>query len=278
MRPSTILLAISAATLASPAAGAPSTWRSVPTAGTHAYRYEVHEINGPSTHGYRTDFRLKSDGKGGLIAEIAQSATYDGKTYTPVSIDAACAKAMGAGPGRLASVRLSPLSAEQAKLGDAFLASCAPAAVFLPLTDILNVALIQSSDRFHAADLRSIGQANAFAGFSTSLDRAGIAMQESSDRGQTSLASLEGGHATIDWKPDPAKLDLVEQNGGQPVKLDGTEHFAFRLVVDARSGWLERADSLYDDLDMAVAIPNVPSGTSPRVAIKRIVSIEPLPN
>jgi hypothetical protein len=195
-----------------------------------------------------------------------------------VSTDAACAKAMGAKPGRLATVRLSPLSVEQAKLGDAFLATCAPAAVFFPLTDILNIALIQSSDRFHASDLKSVGQANAFPGFSTSLDRAGIAMQESSDGGQVSLASLDDRHATIDWKPDVAKLDLVEQNGGQAVKLDGTEHFAFRLVIDARTGWLERANSLYDDLDMTVAVPNVPADKSPRVVVKRVVTIERLPD
>jgi hypothetical protein len=267
------LAMIGAALAVGAAVAAPTQWRATPTAGVHTYRYEAREIVSGATTGYRTDYRLRSDGKGGAVAEVVRSATFDGKAWTPVSIDPACAKALDARPGELATVRLYPLTAERAKLGDAFLATCAPAGVFFPLTDILNVVLIQSSDRFRANELKNVGQSADFPGFSTSLDRTGIAMSESSTGGSTSLASVDGGHATLDWKPDLARINMVEQHGDESVQLDGTEHFAFRLTIDARSGLLQHAEALYDDLDVAVVLPNIPPEKLPRLAIKRTVSI-----
>jgi hypothetical protein len=196
-----------------------------------------------------------------------------------VAVDPACAAALHAKPGELAEVRLFPLTPEQAKLGDAFLPNCAPAGVFFPLTDILNVVLIQSSDTFHLRDLKKVGQSASFAGFTTSVDRPEISMTETSTGGSISLAGIEKGRALVDWKPDISKLDLVEKDAGGPGKpftLSGTEHFAFRVQIDVKTGTLERADTLYDDLDMTVQIPGG-QGPSPRVAIKRIVSLGPMP-
>ncbi|HLY78724.1 MAG TPA: hypothetical protein VKQ70_05080 [Caulobacteraceae bacterium] len=268
----TIVGAAALACLTAEAAHA-APWRAAPDAGAQTFRYEVRELSSGPTRGYRMDYRLRADRKGGLVAEIVRTATFDGKDFTPVTVDDACAKAMSARPGELATVRLAPLTVEQAKLGDAFLPSCAPGAVFFPLTDILNVALIQLSDRFHVGDLKRVGQTVRFPGFSTSLDRAGVAMAETSPGGEIGLTSLDQGAATLDWKPEPADLDLTENYGGQAIKLHGTEHFAFRLVIDARTGWLEHGETLYDNLDMAVALPNVPPDKAPRVTIKRVVSI-----
>ena len=250
-----------------------------PHAGVHSYRYEVQEVSPVSTKGYRTDIRLTSDGHGGAVADLIDSQTYDGKTWTRVTVDPACAAALHARPGELARVTLLPLSPEQAKLGDAFLAPCAPAGVFFPLTDILNVVLIQSSDAFHLRDLNEVGQSATFPGFATSIDRPEISMTETSSGGSISLAGVEAGRAQVDWKPDVAKLDLVEKNAGGPAKpftLSGTEHFAFRVQIDVKTGTLERADTLYDDLDMTVQVPGA-EGPAPRVAIKRIVSLGPMP-
>ena len=246
-----------------------------------SYRYEAREIAPGSTKGYRVDFRLRSAGNGGELVEIVRSQTLDGKDWKPVTVDPACAQALHARPGEHATIALYPLSADQAKLGDAFMAPCAPAGVFFPLTDILNVVLILASDRFHVRDLKMPGQSAAFSGFSTRLDRLGVTMAESSDGGTVGLVSLDKSRGVIAWKPSPAKLDLVDHDGagpGKPVHLSGTEHFAFRVVVDRPAGALERADTLYDDLDLAVVLPNLPAEKYPHLAVRREVTITPLPS
>jgi hypothetical protein len=255
-----------------------ASWHSMPTASVATYRYEMRETVGTSpAKGNRMDVRLHFDGNGGVIADVISVATLDGDTAAPVAVDPNCAKAMSARPAEIASLRLFPLSEARGKLGDEFLAACAPDVVFLPLTDILNVVLVQASDRFHAHDLKTVGQSIDYPGFATSLDRTWIAMTETSDGGTTRLAALDPDHVTLDWSPNIARLHLVEQNGGKPTTLDGTEHFAFRLTLDAKSGQLERADALYDDLDVTLSSAMVQPEILPRLKIKRAVSITRLP-
>jgi hypothetical protein len=248
-------------------------WPTPARADAHVFRYEAQEAGAGSTKGYRTEFRLRTDGKGGVVADVIASQTYDGKAWTPVVADRACRGAMGARPGELASVRLFPLSPERAKLGDAFLPACAPAGVFFPLTDILNVALILASDTFSARKLGAAGDKVGFAGFSTTLDRLGVQMVEASDGGEVTLVSVDRDQATIDWKPATAKITLVEQAGASAVHLSGTESFAFRVVVERSTGALVRADTLYDDLDLVVTVPGLAPDKSPRVVVKRSVHI-----
>jgi hypothetical protein len=100
-------------------------------------------------------------------------------------------------------------------------------------------------------------------------------MAEASDGGEVTLVSMDKDQATLDWKPSPAKIALVEQAGGMAIHLSGTETFAFRLVVDRHTGALVRADSLYDDLDLAIAAPGVPTDKPPRMGVKRTVAILP---
>jgi hypothetical protein len=157
------------------------------------------------------------------------------------------------------------------------MATCAPPALFFPMTDILNVALVQSSERFHIGELTAVGKSVSFPGFATSVDRPGLAMTESSDGGVIALTDVSGGRAIVTWTPTPSQLHLVQQVGaagaGQSVTLDGTERFAFRLEIDARSGVLERATTLYDDLDVAMTMADLPADQHPHMHIQRQVTI-----
>jgi hypothetical protein len=247
--------------------------RFTPNSGTQTYHYEERETTAAGASGYSTDFRLRAERSGRVLVEVMKSATFDGKAFAAVVVDPTCAAAMNARPGELAGLRLYPLDAERAKLGEAFLANCAPPGVFYPLTDILNVVLIQASDRFRAGELKTVGQAVDFPGFSTTLNRAGLAMSESAPGGRIALTGLADGVATLEWRPAVAQLHMDRQAGGRQVALSGSERFAFRLSIDARSGWLRRAETLYDDLDLTVVAPNLAADKAPRVSIKRAVTI-----
>jgi hypothetical protein len=251
--------------------------RLTPTSGSTLFRYEVRQTIGGEVSGWRMNYRLQTDGRGGAVAVVLQSEALDHGAWSPVTVDPSCRTAMHAGPGELAEVRLAPLSTEAAALGDAFLALCAPSGVFNPITDILNVALIQTSKPFRIDALRRDGDTVAFAGFSTSLSRPTLEMSEASDGGEISLVGVEEGRALVDWKPTPSRLHLVNKlPSGQQVPLDGTEHFAFRLEIDARTGQLRSAHSLYDDLDLTAAVAGLPADRQPRLKITREVAIAPV--
>lgn len=261
-------------------AAPPPPLRLQPIVSEHGYEYMVKETQaGRSGSGYVMDFRLRV-ARGGVVMAVVTSATVvAGDTRTPVAIDPACLRALHARRGELAEIRLAPLTPEQAKLGEAFMPFCAPAALFLPMTDILNVALVQTSKRFQIGRLTTVGQSVGFQGFTTSLDRPGMQMAESSDGGVTTLAGVEGENAIVLWAPSPSQLHLVQKDGagpGKPVSLDGTEHFAFRLEIDTHTGVLQRASSVYDDLNVAVTMAGLPPGIHPRQLIHREVTIEPL--
>ncbi len=248
--------------------------RLAPMPGAWTYRYEAREITGDKVDGYNVDYRLKADRSGRITAVILKAETVDGNTVTPAKVDADCAKALGAKPGELAEIQLAPMTAERAKLGDAFMASCAPKAVFFPITDILNVTLIQASDAFHLASLKAPGDAADFDGFDTSFERLDMRFAETSDGGRVKLADVKDGRALVDWLPTPSRLTIVNGQVPKAVTLYGTEHFAFRLEIDANSGVLEKAYALYDDLDMKVRLLGVPDDSQPVVKLRRSVTIE----
>ena len=60
--------------------------------------------------------------------------------------------------------------------------------------------------------------------------------------------------------------------------LKGTTHFAFRLEIDANSGVLERASTLYDDIDLTVQVPGLAADKLPVVKQRRTVTIERVRN
>jgi hypothetical protein len=259
------------ATMLAAAAGGPA-FRAPPAPGVRHYVYRATEtvVGGP-VHGYRTEFDLETSG-GAIYAIVRKSVVLDG-TWKPVEPDAACRAAMHGDGTSLARVKLSPLTPDAAKsLGQSFLAMCAPPGIFFPLTDILNVALIPTSERFRAAELKTVGQSLTYPGFEAAFDRSGIGIKETSPGGEISLVSLDPQHAVLDWKPAAADLELVEGANKPPVTLKGTEHFAFRVDVDRKTGAILRAATTYDDLDMKVM--GAPDSI-PHVRISRTVTIAP---
>ncbi|HEY1606721.1 MAG TPA: hypothetical protein VGF77_14105 [Allosphingosinicella sp.] len=257
---------------AAAAPGSRPVYRTIPVPGVHHYLYEVIEtINGARRDGWRTEFDLVS-ASGAVDAVVRKTYHFTDKGWEPVTADAACRAAMHGGADSLARVRLWPMPAGSApKLDASFLDTCAPPGVFFPLTDILNVAVIPSSPTFHAQDLREVGQSARYEGFEAAFDRAGEAIKETTHGGEVRLAALDPHRAVIDWRPDPADLELNERAQKPPMTLKGTEHWAFRVELDRASGAILRAQTTYDDLDLAIvgAPPNVP-----RVKITRSVLIE----
>jgi hypothetical protein len=250
----------------------PAPIRSIPAPGIRHYLYEVIEtINGTRHEGWRTEFDFVSS-NGAIDAVVRKTSRFDGKTWEPVAVDDACRTAMHGGAESLARVRLWPLPPESArKLDSSFLDTCAPPGVFFPLTDILNVAIIPASPTFRTQELRQVGQAVRYEGFTAASDRAGEGIKETTHGGEMRLAALDPHRAVIDWRPDLADLELTESTQKPPMTLKGTEHWAFRLELDRASGAIVRAATTYDDLDLAIV--GAPPG-APNVKISRSVLIE----
>jgi hypothetical protein len=244
-----------------------------PKSGTRHYLYQATEKNGDhQTGGYRTEFDLETSG-GAIYAIIRKSSVYDG-AWKPVEPDAKCRAAMHGDSTSLARVKLSPMDPETAKnLGESFLPMCAPPGVFFPLTDILNVAIIPTSDRFHASELRTVGQSLNYPGFDAAFDRSGIGFKETSPGGAIKLSMLDKHSAVLDWQPATADLELIEKANQPPVHLKGTESFAFRVDVDRKTGFINRAAAMFDNLDMKVI--GAPD-SFPHLHITRMVTIDPL--
>jgi hypothetical protein len=256
-------------------AAAADRFRTSATPGVRAYRYtSVERTQGRPDARYRVDFDLATGADGSVVAIVRKAERGENGVWSAPAVDDRCRAALGARDGELARVTLSPLNAESAKLGEAFMAMCAPAAYFFPMTDILNVSLVQTEPRFQLASLRGAGASARFAGFQTSLDRLGVAISASSPGGVTKVLAVNP-VVVVDWMPDPMNLTLVNRpSNGPPVTLKGIENFAFRLEIDRLSGALKRAWTTHDALDLVVDVPGVPADKLPRVAITREVVIE----
>ena len=265
--PLSALLATAAAAPASP-----PVYRTMPAPGVRHYLYEVIQtISGTTRKGYRTEFDIEAKGDA-LFAIIRTTAELDKGGWKPVAPDAECRKAMKGSDKSLARVQLYPVDGRTAQgLGRSFLATCAPPAVFFPLTDILNVMIIPAPGPFRASELRTAGEVLSYHGFDASYDRAGEHLQESTHGGEMRLAALDQRRAILDWRPLPADLTLVEKAMQPPTTLQGTEHYAFRVEIDRPTGFIDRASTTYDDLDLKiVGAPDI----VPHVLISRTVTIQ----
>ena len=249
------------------------------TAGTRHYRYTSFEQpEGQLGTRYRVDFDLVTDASNGVTAVVRKAESAKGDIWSTPVVSDECKKALQGSDDALARVTLSPLSPEAAAaLGEPFMAMCAPAAYFYPMTDILNVSLIQTSPLFHLADLTSTGKSARFEGFHTKLDRFGTAMVASSPGGTITLTSLDDHVANVDWAPDPMALTLVQRatQTMPELTMSGFERFAFRVVIDRASGTLVRATTTLDSLNLVVSMQGLPPDKAPHLAIKREVAIEP---
>jgi hypothetical protein len=266
-----------AACLPVAALASPPHWS--PGPGLRHYRYDsVERAPGQPDKAYRVDFDLAADAHGGIVAIVRHAARGAGGAWTETALDADCRAALRARPGELARVTLAPLAPESAAtLGDAFMAGCAPAELFFPMTDILNVALVQSSPHFGLASLASPGDSRHFTGFDTRLDRLGVGIDAASPGGTTRFAARSGGRLYVDWVPDPMRIAILHHGAlnGQDLHLAGVENFAFRLIIDAPTGALVSAATPYDRLDLIVQLPGMPPESAPRMTITREVTITP---
>ncbi len=248
--------------------------------GVRHYRYTAMEqTQGQPPSGYRVDFDLATDADGGVVAIIRKAEARKGDTWSGSNAAAECKKSLHGKGSELARITLNPVTpAAAASLGEPFMAMCAPAEYFFPMTDILNVSLIQTSPRFQLQALTSPGASSRFDGFTTKLERYGKRIEAASQGGSIKLTSLDDHIATVDWTPDPMQLTIVEQPqaGQPPITLTGTETFAFRVEIDRATGVLRSAATTADDLAMVVSMPGLPADKAPHVAIKREVTIEPL--
>jgi hypothetical protein len=262
------------------AASAAPPWRAPPGAGRRPYTYTMTEtVNGKVENGLRLEFDLETDGQGDIDAVVrAGQHTSDGVSWSLVTAPDACLAAMHAPAGGLARVRLWPVAGgASATLGGDFLDNCAPDGVFLPLADILNVAVIQVSPQFRAGDLHRLGDQANYPGLAAVIDRTGRTMKETSTGGVVSLTALDRTHATLDWAPSISALQMTEAGqGGQTMDLQGTEHFAFRVVIERATGALVSAATTYDDLALTLHTAGVPPAGLP-LKISRAVVIAPRP-
>jgi hypothetical protein len=159
--------------LASAIAVANPPFEATATSGTRHYRYtSVERRQGQPDARYRVDFDLVTDTKGGVTAVIRKAEAARGETWTTPTVTAECKTALHGGDDAPARITLAPLSAEAAdSLGESLMSMCAPAAYFFPMTDILNVVLIQTSPVFRIDELTAVGKGVRFGGFKTKLDR-----------------------------------------------------------------------------------------------------------
>jgi hypothetical protein len=247
--------------------------------GTRHYRYAAVERNPGQPEGrYRVDFDLVTDANRGVTAVIRKAESAKGDVWSTPTVSADCKKALRGGGNALARITLAPMTPEAAdSLGEPFMAMCAPASYFFPMTDILNVVLIQASPSFHLKDLTAVGMSAKFDGFNTKLDRLGMAMTGSSPGGVITLSALDDHVATVDWVPEPMQLTLTQHAtpNSPEMTMTGFERYAFRAEIDRTTGALRRAVTTADNLDVVISMPGLPSDKAPHVAISREVAIEP---
>ncbi len=271
-----ISVLVLALTTAQTALGEPPVLRPVP--GVRYYRYEsTEQVDGQVTSRYRMNFDLVTGRHRSVVAVVRRAEIDTGEGWTEATLDDQCAKLLHGGGGALARVTLHPLSKRAAEMGDAFMPMCTPAALFFPMTDILNVSGIQTEPLFRVTQLSEQGNSVRWPGRAPiRLNRFGSAITLSSPPGTITLSGLDKHKATVDWIPDVLQIEIVHQGqaDGPDVLLRGTENHGYRLEIDSVSGTLIRAETTVDDLDLSLLVPGIPEDKRPRVATARQVVIE----
>jgi hypothetical protein len=245
--------------------------RLTPEAGRQAYRYTVVQRNpGYPDAGYQLDFDLLSDGKGGLVAIVIGAFDTDTGRPVPAAIKDSCRTQLHAQPGELARVVLAPAIPE--RLDEKFIAMCAPAELFYPMTDVAKIGWLQMHPAL--AGLKRAGDSVRLPGFSWWHDRLGSETRESSPDSRVNFVALTPDRATIEWLPKPMAVTVVTHGGnqGRDVTLTGVEDFGYRVEIDPRTGMLLGAVSTHDDNRLKI---NLPDGRTAPVNITREVIIAP---
>lgn len=263
--------------LAGPAHAQAPRW--TPEAGTYPYRYEtVTTVPDAPGQRFRIDYDLVSDGKGGVVAVVKAAAAGEGKDgWAEIEVDQACRTALKGQGAELARVTLWPLSSEViATLGPAFMADCAPTEIFFPLTDVLNLTLVQFAPRYGLSTLAKPGDTRPVPGEKIRFDRLDTVLDAESPGGTITFAALTPSRATIDWASLPVKVKMVHRRAynGADVTLTGTDSSTYRLEIDPRTGVLLGAVSTDSRLDVVMSLPG--DYTQP-LAITREMKITPRP-
>ncbi len=92
------------------------------------------------------------------------------------------------------------------------------------------------------------------------LGRLGVAISVAAPGGETRLTALDHDVATVDWLSDPLQVNIVHRATAteRELTLSGVENFGFRLLLDARTGVLQRATTTADALDLIKSMPACP--------------------
>ena len=262
--------------LAAPAHAQAPRW--VPEAGTTPYRYEtVTDVPGAPGQRFRIDYDLVSDGKGGVVAVVRAAASAQGAAeWGEIEVEADCRKALKGQGDELARVTLSPITpAMLSRLGSDFMDDCAPTELFFPLTDVLNLTLIQVAPEYGLSTLAKPGDSRATPGHKAAYERLDTALDFDVPGGTLTLDSLEPNRATVIFESS-ANVRLIHRRAysGADVTLTGTEHSALRLTIDPRTGWLLGAESTRSELDVIMSLPG--DYTQP-MKIGRTIKVSPRP-
>jgi len=247
-----------------------------PEPGVRRYTYQAAEtVNGAPGGGYRMDFRLETDADGAIDAVIETTGAVQANgSFAASEIAEDCRARLHAPAGGLARVRLWPLAEADKDLGPSFLDACAPAALFFPLTDILNVVLVLRAPRFGASRLKRVGQVANYPAFTARFERLGQNFMEASNGGLLRWVSRKDQAAVLEWAPNPADLTII-RSGAQGVTLTGKEHWAFRVKVRSPGLGLISAKTTVDDLDLRARPAGVNPANAFPVHIHRDVAITP---
>lgn len=224
-------------------------------AGRRAYVFTSRQTTPAGTTRVRLTFTLVTTPAGHETAEVTGYARASGDgPFSPAAVSAACARRLDAAPGTLVVLPITPPPHELSAL----VPDCVPEDLFGAASDILPLLMIQAQPRFRAAELRAVGDALRFDGYTaawrlppTLLDARIVA-----DSGVVSLDSLTASRAVIGWNTSPMQVDLLRQlTPGRRALLSGREWFWARVVVDPRSGTLLEGRTVVDSLALRMTLP-----------------------
>jgi hypothetical protein len=263
---------LSAALLALPAAVPAQAQRWTPDAGTRAYTLEIVErIATRPDRTTRLDYDLIADGKGSIVAVVRSAETAEGGPAKPIEIDQACRTALDAGPGEVARVTLAPLPA-----GDplAAIAPCAPPMLFMPLGEVVRVAMVQLAPSFGLASLKRPGQSHRFGPFASHVDRPAMKLDLEAGGGTTRFVRLSRGRATVEWIPDSMRASMINRDAipGTTIRGEGSARVAIRLEIDRKTGALLEAASIEDSATLMLDIKDAPPI---RLEVTRQLTVRP---
>lgn len=244
--------------------------RWTPDAGTRAYTIEVVEkIATRADRITRLDFDLATDANG-TVAVVKRAELVENGTPKPLGADDACRAALHAGPGEIARITLTPLTGDPI----ASIAPCASPDLFMPLGEIVRIAMIQLAPQFGIASLKHPGKSYRFGPFASHVDRPAMKLDLESPGGIIRFAKASRFRATVEWLPDPMAATMLvrEVAPGISVRGEGIARVALRLTIDRETGALLDVSTIEDSAVLMLDIKDAPPI---RIEMTRTVTVRP---